>query len=202
MERCAWCLGDEKMIRYHDAEWGRPLWDDRKHFAFLMLEVMQCGLSWKTVLDKRAAITRCFAGFDPAAVAALGEKEVAEILRTPGMIRSPRKVAAVIHNAGCFLDIQRTEGSYSRFLWEMCGGRPIVYAGHDQGRLPAQNALSQRVCAALRQRGMRFLGPVTVYAYLQSCGVINDHHAACACGQEIRQGHPFRLLPPEGDIFP
>lgn len=137
MERCPWCLGTEKMTRYHDEEWGVPLHDDRKQFEFLMLEAMQCGLSWNLMIEKREIFRGCFDGFDYDKIAAYTESDVQRILDTPGMIRSRRKVEAVIGNARAFQALRREFGSFSDWLWGFAQHKTILYDGHSQGRLPA-----------------------------------------------------------------
>lgn len=189
--RCRWCLGDAAMQTYHDREWGEPLWADDRLFEALMLEVMQCGLSWRLIMQRRTVLQRCFAAFQPEKVAAMDAADVQRILDTPGMIRSPRKVAAVIHNAQCFCAIQQEYGSFAAWLWQLCGGQPLRYAGREAGAFPASNALSAQVGEALRRRGMKYLGPVTVYSFLQACGMINDHSADCFRFAELcRQAPP------------
>lgn len=190
MERCSWCMGNELLMEYHDREWGVPLHNDQGQFEFLMMEVMQCGLNWNMVLQKRQVFRQCFDQFDYHKIAAYAPADAERILQTPGMIRSPRKVQAVIHNAQCFLQVQSEFGSFSEYLWEFCGGSPILYAGHQKGRLPAQNGLSQRLSADLKRRGFKYLGPVTVYSHLQACGVINDHAEHCFCYQALLARYP------------
>lgn len=185
MKRCAWCMMNEKMIRYHNEEWGVPLHDDRKQFEFLMMEVMQSGLNWNMMIQKREIFRKCFDAFDYEKVAAYGEPEIQRILSTEGMIRSRRKVEAVIQNARCFLDIREEYGSFSEYLWGFSDGKTILYDGHGDGQIPARNALSDRVSKDLKKRGFKFLGSVTVYSHLQACGIINDHQKDCFRYQEI-----------------
>lgn len=150
-----WHRGDEAVSR---REWGVPLHDDQKQFEFICLEVLQCGLNWDMMIRKRQIFRRCFEGFDPARVAAYGEAEIERILSTEGMIRSRRKVEAIIGNARCLLALQREHGSFSAWLWGLAGGAPILYAGHQRGGLPSQNGLSRRISAELKRRGFRYLG--------------------------------------------
>ena len=199
MERCPWCLGNEKLTRYHDEEWGIPLHDDYKQFEFLMLEVMQCGLNWNMMLQKREVFRQCFADFDFDKIAAFQAADVERILHTPGMIQSPRKVNAVIQNSRCVQAIRQEYGSFSDYLWGLCGGKTICYVGHEQGRMPAQNALSVRVSAALKKCGMKYLGPVTVYAHLQACGIINDHLSSCSRYAWINAQYPTCVREPENE---
>ena len=179
MSYCNWGNASEVTLRYHDEEWGMPVRDDRRQFEYLMMEVMQCGLSWDLMMKKRHIFRACFGGFNSGKIAAYGEKDVLRILDTPGMIRSRRKVEAVIHNAKRFLEIRKEHGSFCNWLWAFSGGKTILYDRHGDGLIPASNGLSARVSAELRRRGFKYLGPVTVYSHLQACGVINDHGRDC-----------------------
>ena len=149
------------MIRYHDEEWGVPLHDDQKQFEFLMMEVMQCGLNWNMMIQKREVFRECFAEFDFDKVAEYGEEDIERIMNTEGMIRSRRKIEAVIHNARCFQKIQDEYGSFSEYIWGFTKGK------------------TDRVSKDLKKRGMKYMGSVTVYSHLQACGIINDHMESC-----------------------
>ncbi len=199
MERCSWCLSNEAMIRYHDEEWGVPLHDDRKQFEFLMMEVMQCGLNWNMMIQKREIFHVCFDGFDFGKIVAYRESDIARILETPGMIRSRRKIEAVIHNARRFEEIRREFGTFSSYLWGFTDGKAILYHGHEKGAIPARNGLSDRVSADLRKRGFKYLGSVTVYSHLQACGIINDHDDSCSWFLAVQNGHPVERRPVEGE---
>ena len=190
MDRCKWCLCNEKRIKYHDEEWGVPLHDDQKQFEFLMMEVMQCGLNWNMMIQKREIFRACFDGFDFERVALYDEEKIEEILQTEGMIRSRRKVEAVIHNAGCFRKIREEFGSFSEYLWQFSGGKVIRYQGHQKGNIPARNNLSDTVSKDLKKRGFKYLGSVTVYSHLQACGMINDHVETCFRYGESVAGFP------------
>lgn len=185
MERCPWCLCNEKMIRYHDEEWGVPVHDDRKQFEFLMMEVMQCGLNWNMMIQKREIFRKCFADFDFDKVADFGEEEIEQIMETKGMIRSRRKIEAVIHNARCFQKIREEFGSFDVYIWSFTNGKTYLYTGHQKGAIPAKNGLSDRVSRDLKKRGMKYMGSVTVYSHLQACGIINDHQESCFRYSEI-----------------
>ena len=185
MERCPWCLGNEKMIRYHDEEWGVPVHDDRKQFEFLMMEVMQCGLNWNMMIQKREIFRGCFDDFDFDKVAVYGEADIERILGTDGMIRSRRKIEAVIHNAQCFQKIQAEFGSFSEYIWGFTSGKTHLYMGHQKGSIPARNGLSDRISADLKKRGLKYMGSVTVYSHLQACGIINDHWEGCFRYKEL-----------------
>lgn len=188
-ERCSWCLGNDKMIRYHDEEWGVALYDDQKQFEFLMMEVMQCGLSWELMIKKREIFRTCFDGFDFNKVASYGEPDIERIMNTEGMIRSRRKIEAVIHNARRFQEIIREFGSFSAYLWGFTKGRTYLYMGHQKGKLPAKNGLSERISKDMKKRGLKFMGAVTVYSHLQACGIINDHREDCFRYHEVMAGH-------------
>lgn len=188
MERCPWCMCNEKMIKYHDEEWGVPLHDDRKQFEFLMMEVMQCGLNWNMMIQKREIFRECFDEFDYEKVAVYTEEDVLRILETEGMIKSRRKVEAVIHDAQCFLKIREEWGTFSDYLWGFSKGKMILYTGHEQGMLPAKNALSDRISKDLKKRGFKYLGSVTVYSHLQACGIINDHVEGCFRYLQVMEG--------------
>lgn len=199
MNRCPWCLGTEKMTRYHDEEWGAPVHDDRKQFEFLMLEAMQCGLSWNLMIEKREIFRACFSDFDYDDIAAFNEEDVQRILEYPGMIRSPRKIRAIINNACCFQQVRREFGSFDGWLWGFAQGKTILYDGHENGNLPAANGLSDKVARELKRRGFKYLGSVTVYAHLQACGIINDHLKSCFRYNEIIKNHPIIRLLPENE---
>lgn len=190
MERCGWCLCNEKMVKYHDEEWGIPLHDDQKQFEFLMMEVMQCGLNWNMMIQKREIFHQCFDGFDYDKIAVYGEEDIERILTVEGMIRSRRKVEAVIHNARCFQTIREEHGSFSKYLWDYSKGKTILYAGHQKGMIPAKNSLSDQVSKDLKKRGFKYLGSVTVYSHLQACGIINDHVEGCFRYQDIVSNYP------------
>ena len=176
---------NEKMIRYHDEEWGVPVYDDQKQFEFLMMEVMQCGLNWNMMIQKREIFKSCFDNFNFEKVAAYGEEDVQRILGTEGMIRSRRKIEAVIHNARRFQDIRREFGSFSEYMWNFTNGKTYLYTGHQKGEIPARNGLSDRISKDLKKRGMKYMGSVTVYSHLQACGIINDHMESCFRYQEL-----------------
>lgn len=183
--RCPWGASNDLLRRYHDEEWGVPLYDDNRQFEFLMMEVMQCGLNWNMMLKKRDVFRSCFDDFDFETVAQYGEKDIERIMNTPGMIHSPRKIAAVIHNAQCFLKIRDEFGSFSSYIWGFTKGKTYLYSGHQKGNLPAKNALSDTVSKDLKKRGLKYMGSVTVYSHLQACGIINDHCNTCYRFEEL-----------------
>ena len=175
---------------YHDNEWGIPVHDDRHMFEHLTLECLQCGLSWDLMLKKREIFRACFENFDFDRIAAYDEADVERILNTEGMIRSPRKVLAVIHNARCYQKIREEFGSFCAYIWAWSGGKTILYAGHGAGPVPVSNGLSADISKDLKKRGFKYVGPVTIYSHLQACGIINDHDRDCPCRQKILAEHP------------
>jgi DNA-3-methyladenine glycosylase I len=176
--RCRWVQGaDADYVHYHDQEWGRPVHDDRLLFEMLILEGAQAGLSWATILRKRAGYLRAFANFDPRKVARFDARRRAALRRDPAIVRNRLKIEATVTNAAAFLEVQREFGSFDRYLWSFVGGRPVL-----RGRrrsTPARTALSDRISKDLIQRGFRFVGSTIIYAYLQAIGVVNDHALQC-----------------------
>ena len=189
MPYCDWGL-DPVNMKYHDEEWGVPLHDDRGQFEYLMMEVMQCGLSWGLMMKKREIFRACFDNFDYDRIAAYDESDIERILNTDGMIRSRRKVEAIIHNARLFQKIREENGSFSDWLWAFSDGKTILYNGHEKGDIPVSNGLSDRICRELKRRGFKYLGTVTVYSHLQACGIINDHCDECPCYKRINGSNP------------
>jgi DNA-3-methyladenine glycosylase I len=176
--RCRWAQGaDAEMLRYHDREWGRPVHDDRHLFEMLTLEGAQAGLSWSTILRKRAGYRRAFDGFDPRRVARFDARRRAALMRDSGIVRNRLKIAATVTNARAFLAVQKEFGSFDRYLWAFVDRRPLV--SRPGGRLPARTALSDRISKDLVRRGFRFVGSTIVYAFLQAVGVVNDHARDC-----------------------
>lgn len=177
--RCPWCLGDPLYIQYHDQEWGVPLHDDQRLFELLLLEGVQAGLSWLTVLRRRAHYRRVYAGFDPQRVAAYDAARQAALLADPGIIRNRLKVAAAVTNARAFLQVQARFGSFDAFLWDYVDGLPIQNHWRELKQVPATTALSDRLSRELKRLGFRFVGSTICYAYLQSAGLVNDHLIHC-----------------------
>ena len=190
MSSCDWGFHFEAMKIYHDTEWGIRLHDDQKQFEFLMMEAMQCGLSWDLMIKKREIFRACFDNFDYNKVAEYTEADVERIMNTEGMIRSRRKIEAIISNARCFQKIREEFGSFDAWLWKFSGGKTILYMGHEKGHIPVSNGLSDQIAKELKGRGFKYLGTVTVYSHLQACGVINDHGKDCPCYQHIVDNYP------------
>jgi DNA-3-methyladenine glycosylase I len=177
--RCPWAGDDPLMVRYHDEEWGRPEHDDRVLFEFLTLEGAQAGLSWSTILRKRENYRAAFAGFDPAKVARFGAGDVRRLLGDAGIVRNRLKIDSTIANAGAFLDLQKEHGSFDRFIWSFVGGRPLRKARRSMRDLPASTPESDAISKALKKRGFRFVGSTICYAFMQACGLVDDHLSGC-----------------------
>ncbi len=167
------------MTAYHDAEWGVPTHDDRRHFEFLILEGAQAGLSWLSVLSRREAYRRAFCDFDPVAVAQMTPEDVERLLVDSGIIRNRKKVESAISNARAFLAVQAEHGTFDEFVWGFVGGTTIVNVRNDIDQLPAETEESQRLSAELRRRGFRFVGPIVCYSHMQACGLVMDHLTSC-----------------------
>ena len=190
MGYCNWDTTSEANIRYHDNEWGIPLHDDRGQFEFLMMEVMQCGLNWNMMINKREIFRGCFDNFEYDRIAAYDEADIERILNTEGMIRSRRKIEAVINNARCFQKIREEYGSFDEYLWSYSGRKTILYQKHAEGYIPVSNGLSDKISRDLKKRGFKYLGTITVYSHLQACGMINDHDRNCDCYRRIVELYP------------
>jgi len=185
MNRCPWAEA-ELHHNYHDTEWGVPSHDDRHLFEMLILEGAQAGLSWATILARRATYRAAYGGFDPAVIARYDEKQRARLLADAGIIRNRLKVEASVANARAFLAVQAEFGSFDRYLWSFVGGRPIVNRWTGIKQVPARTAESDALSKDLKKRGFKFVGTTICYAYMQATGLVNDHlvscprHAACA----------------------
>ena len=177
--RCSW-PNDELSLRYHDEEWGVPTHDDRVLFEFLALEAAQAGLSWRTVLHKRAAFNQEFEGFEPERVAGYGDAEVERMLQNSGIIRNRLKLQSMITNARLFLEVQREFGTFADYLWDFVGGQPLPRpAVLTDDMVPATTPESDALSKDLKRRGFKFVGSTIVYAYMQSAGLVNDHVTRC-----------------------
>ena len=190
MAYCNWGNTSDLNLKYHDTEWGIPLWDDRGQFEFLMMEVMQCGLNWNMMINKREIFRSCFDNFEYDKIAEYGKDDIDRIMGTEGMIHSVRKIEAVINNARCFQKIREEYGSFSEYLWAYSKGKTILYNKHGDGYIPVSNGLSDAISKDLKKRGFKYLGTVTVYSHLQACGIINDHGSDCPCYKKIVNKYP------------
>ena len=167
------------MVAYHDDEWGRPVHDDRVLFEFLTLEGAQAGLSWSTILKKRENYRRAFARFDPKKVARFGARDVRRLLADAGIVRNRLKIASTISNARAFLEVVEEHGSFDRYVWGFVGGRPKVTRRRSLRQIPARTAESDALSRDLLRRGFRFVGSTICYAFLQACGLVDDHTSRC-----------------------
>jgi DNA-3-methyladenine glycosylase I len=177
--RCSWCVGKPLYERYHDEEWGVPVWDDQKQFEFLVLESAQAGLSWWTVLQKRENYRRHFARFDPKKVARYSEKHILKMLDDPGLIRNRAKLESAVHNARLFLELQAKHGSFCNYIWSFVDGKPVVNKWKEMSQVPATTAVSDRLAKDMKEKGFKFMGSTVVYAHMQATGLVNDHIADC-----------------------
>lgn len=188
LTRCAWCGDDPLYQRYHDQEWGAPVYADHPLFAMLILEGAQAGLSWITILRKRPHYAVAFDHFDPVKIAAYDTAKVTALMHDPGIVRNRLKIEAAIRNARGYLAIEAAEGSFSQFLWQFVGGRPIQNAFRSLADIPAQTAQSAAMSRALKGYGFNFVGPTICYAFMQAVGMVNDHTVNCFRYAELSAG--------------
>jgi DNA-3-methyladenine glycosylase I len=178
--RCPWSEGvSPAYLEYHDTEWGVPVHDDQKQFEFLILEGAQAGLSWSTVLHRRAGYRRAFADFDPHKIARFTPARIEKLLLDSGIIRNRLKVTAAVSNARAFLELQSAFGSFDRYIWGFVDGRPVVNHWQKQSEVPATSAVSDALSKDMKKRGFSFVGSTILYAHLQATGLINDHLVDC-----------------------
>lgn len=178
-DRCEWAGNDPLYLDYHDREWGVPVHSDGRLFEMLILEGAQAGLAWITILRKREAYRRAFAGFDPERVARFGPADRARLLADAGIVRNRLKIDAAIGNAVAFLSLRERHGSFDDWLWRYVEGRPIQNVWGSMAELPAATPLSEQLSKDLKRLGFRFVGPTIVYAFMQSVGMVNDHVVSC-----------------------
>jgi DNA-3-methyladenine glycosylase I len=179
LQRCPWAESNEGLTAYHDREWGVPVHDENRWFEFLILEGAQAGLSWDTILRKRANYRAAFAGFDPAKVARFGSKEVTALLADAGIVRNRLKIECAIGNAKAFLVVQKEFGSFDRYVWQFAGGQPRENRWKTVKHVPASTSQSDAMSRDLKKRGFRFVGTTICYAFMQATGMVNDHLVTC-----------------------
>ncbi len=177
--RCAWAGTDNLYRQYHDTEWGVPLYDDQRLFEFLILEGAQAGLSWITILRKRENYRAAFDNFDAARIASYDTDKIESLLQNAGIVRNRLKVQSTITNAQQFLRIQQEFGSFSRFIWQFVGGKPIQNHWINFSEVPSRSAESDAMSRELKRRGFKFIGTTICYAYMQATGMVNDHTRDC-----------------------
>lgn len=185
MLRCKWCLSDPIYLKYHDEEWGVPVKDDQKLFEFIVLESMQAGLSWLTILKKREAFRIAFANFDIVKVAEFDESKVQELLLNKDIIRNKLKLRAAIHNARCIIEIQKVYGSFSNYIWSFVNHQAIINSFEEESDVPASTPLSDNITKALKQKGLGFIGTTIIYSFMQAVGMANDHVSGCFRHKEL-----------------
>ena len=177
--RCAWCGNNPLYQQYHDEEWGRPVYDDRKLFEFLILETFQAGLSWITILRKREAFREAFDDFDYTKVAAYNDDKIAELMNNAGIIRNGLKIKAAVSNAQAFIRTREEFGSFSEYIWKFTGGKPVINKRKNLSDIPATTPLSDEISKDLKKRGFKFVGSTVVYAHMQATGMVDDHVEDC-----------------------
>ncbi len=177
--RCPWCGNDRLYVEYHDTEWGVPVYDDQTLFEFLILESFQAGLSWITILRKRENFRKAFDDFDYKKIAKYPESKIEELLQNEGIIRNKLKVRAAVTNAQAFMKVQQEFGSFSNYIWDFVGGKPIKNALKSMNDAPATTPLSDQLSKDLKKRGFKFMGSTVVYAHMQATGMVNDHLVDC-----------------------
>jgi DNA-3-methyladenine glycosylase I len=183
--RCEWAGTDPLYVAYHDREWGVPVHDDGVLFEFLVLEGMQAGLSWSTILKKRENFRLAFDGFDAVKIASYDDDKVSELLSNVGIIRNRLKIRATIDNARAFLKVQAEFGSFDRYIWQFAGGKPIIHAWKSMSEIPTQTDEAVEMSKDLVRHGFRFVGPTICYAHMQATGMVNDHVVDCFRYQEL-----------------
>jgi DNA-3-methyladenine glycosylase I len=186
MKRCGWTTETELYLEYHDIEWGVPVFDDQKHFEFLVLESAQAGLSWNTILKKRENYRKAYDNFDPKKVARYGEAKKTKLLSDAGIVRNRLKIDASITNAQKFLEIQKEFSSFSNYIWNFTNGKPIVGKWKKLDEIPAKTELSDKISLDMKKRGFKFLGSVIIYSHLQATGIVNDHIMDCFRYKELK----------------
>ena len=182
--RCGWCEKDDLYRKYHDEEWGNPVYDDETLFEFLILESFQAGLSWYTILSKRENFRKAFDNFDYQKIALYSDEKVEELMQNSGIIRNRLKILATISNAQKFMEIQKEYGSFSKYIWDFVGGKPIENHFKTLQEIPATTEISDKLSKDLKKKGFKFMGSTVVYAHMQATGMVNDHLVDC----HIRKG--------------
>ncbi len=185
MKRCTWVGEDQDYIRYHDTEWGVPVFEDKVMFEFLTLESAQAGLSWITILKRREGYRRVFHGFDAQRVAVMSEEEIQSALNDKGIIRNQLKIRAAINNAQVFLKIQEEHGSFCDYIWSFVGGQQVKNRWKEHSDVPATTVVSDKLSKDLKSKGMSFVGSTIMYAHMQATGLVNDHVTNCFRYNEV-----------------
>ncbi len=187
MKRCEWADNNELMREYHDKEWGAPLHEDQMLFELLILEGMQAGLSWSTILNKRENFRNAFEDFDYKKIAKYDEEKVEQLLQNEGIIRNKLKISSVITNAKIFLQVQEEYGSFANYIWGFVNNKPINNAWKSMKEVPPNSELSDEISKNMKKKGFKFVGTTIIYAYLQAIGIVNDHTVYCFRYKELTQ---------------
>jgi DNA-3-methyladenine glycosylase I len=195
VDRCPWCGNDPLYMAYHDEEWGVPVRDDRTWFEFLVLEGAQAGLSWLTILKKRANYRRAFDDFDVRKVARYTPAKVEKLMQDAGIVRNRLKIESTISNAKAFIAVQKEFGSFDAYMWQWVNGVPLVNRPRTMKDVPASTELSDRISKDLKKRGFRFVGSTIIYAHLQATGVVNDHLVGCHRHPDNQKASTWRKRP-------
>jgi len=185
-KRCSWPT-NPLAIRYHDREWGVPVRDDRRLFEFLILEGAQAGLSWDTILAKRENYRKAFDGFDPGKIAKYTANKKQSLMKNAGIVRNRLKIESAVVNAKCFLALQKEHGSFSAYVWQYVGGKPLNNRPRSRRAVPARTEISDALSKDLKARGFKFVGSTIMYAFMQATGMVNDHLQGCYCQGKMRK---------------
>lgn len=185
VNKCPWCLGDPLYEHYHDTQWGVPVYDDDILFEYLILETMQAGLSWITILKKRENYRKALDQFDYQKIAVYDTAKKAALLQNSGIIRHRLKIDSIVTNAQKFMEIQQRHGSFSKYLWDFVDHQPIINKVSHYKEAPANTPLSDRISKDLKKQGFKFVGSTTIYAFMQAIGMVNDHEITCFRYDEV-----------------
>jgi len=187
---CDWAKTNKLMQDYHDKEWGVFILEDNKHFELLSLESLQCGLSWNIILQKRETLRKCFDNFNYLKIKDYTEKDILNIYNTANTLKSLPKIKAIINNASCFNNIVKEYGSFINYLATFTNNQLYIYPSHSNN-VPSSNSLSEAIAKDLKSRGFKYVGAITIYSYLQACGIINDHSKECACFKRLLEKYTY-----------
>ncbi len=185
IKRCTWCGSDPVYVKYHDKEWGVPVYSERKLFEMLVLEGAQAGLSWITILRKRPHYRKVFDHFDPRIIVQYKKRKIEQLLKDPGIVRNRLKVEGTVRNARAYLELREREGRFADFLWQFVDGEPVVNHWSSLKKIPAKTPASDAMSKELKKRGFTFTGPTICYAFMQSVGMVNDHTTDCFRHREL-----------------
>ena len=185
--RCEWANGDPLYEKYHDTEWGVPVYDDNKIFEFLVLEGFQAGLSWITILRKRENFRKAFSKFDPVKIAKYKDAKIEKLMQDAGIIRNRQKILATVNNAQRFLEVQKEFGTFSKYIWSFTKGKPVINKLKKMSDIPAKTGHAEKISKDLKKRGFKFVGPTILYAHMQAAGMVNDHVMSCPRWIEVQE---------------